>query len=158
MRAEPRPRKGLAAPGRTARVKASKPQSYEPRVDFVGAISVDGPLAAMTMTSSERKEAKIKGIRKPQMKRFLRENLAPWLEDGAIVVLDKGLNLKPSEVKEELKEGGAGDVKDVWILPTGTAKHISPLDNCLWHDLKEEVRKRSPDDEDETAEVVRLSS
>lgn len=158
MKAEPRPKKGLAAPGQEARVKASKPESYEPRIDFVGAVSAEGPVASMTMTSSDRKEEKIKGIRKPQMKRFLRDELGPKLAednlDDAIIVLDKGLNMKRAEVKQELEAGGA-EIEDVWILPTGTAKHISPLDNCIWHDLKESVRKRSPDDEEETAEVMK---
>lgn len=154
MRAEPRPKRGLAAPGKAARVKASRAESYEPRVDFVGAIGIKGPLAAMAMTSSDRKEENIKGIRKPQMKRFLRDELAPNLVDNAIVVLDKGLNFKVDEVKDALAEGGADDVEDVWILPTGTAKHVSPLDNCLWHELKEKVRKKSPGDEDETAKVM----
>ena len=67
--------------------------------------------------------------------------------------MDKGLNFKPDEVKEELKAGGA-EVEDMWILPTGTAKHISPLDNCIWHDVKEETRKRVPKDENEIAETM----
>ena len=61
------------------------------------------------------------------------------------------MSFRPEEVKEELKAGGA-EVEDVWILPTGTAKHVSPLDNCIWHDVKEAIRKSAPNDEDETAE------
>lgn len=68
--------------------------------------------------------------------------------------MDKGLNFKPEEVKREI-EAGEAEVEDVWILPTNTAKLVSPLDNCLWHDFKAEVRKRQPGGADDTAETMK---
>ena len=68
--------------------------------------------------------------------------------------MDKGLAFKEEEVKEEFKLAGINKVKDVWILPTNTAKYVSPLDNNLWHSLKERVRARKPRSEDGTARIV----
>ena len=58
--------------------------------------------------------------------------------------MDKGLSFKPEEAKEELKLGGAENLKDVWILPTNTAKFVNPLDNSLWHSLNSEYAQENP--------------
>jgi len=58
--------------------------------------------------------------------------------------MDKGLSFKEEEAKEQLTLGGAQNVHAVWILPKDTAKYVSPLDNTLWHSLKERVRARKP--------------
>ena len=69
--------------------------------------------------------------------------------------MDKGLSFKAEETKEQLTAGGAQNVKEVWILPTNSAKRISPLDNTLWHSLKERVRARKPRTEAGTARIVK---
>ena len=56
--------------------------------------------------------------------------------------MDKGLAFKKEEAKAALELGGTR--KEVWILPTNSAKYVSPLDNNLWHSLKERVRARKP--------------
>ena len=50
------------------------------------------PLASMTMTSEERKNEGVKGLRKTQVKRFLRRYSASELagkEKKGIIVMDK---------------------------------------------------------------------
>jgi transposase len=93
------------------------------------------------------------------VKDFLKRKLSPKLarmnEEKVIICMDKGLKLKPDEVKEAICEGGSQNIDSVWIFPTNTAKFVSPLDNTLWHSLKERVRSRKPGTEDETAEVLR---
>ena len=68
--------------------------------------------------------------------------------------MDKGLVLKREEVLQEIEAGGARNIHDVWIFPTSTAKYVNPLDNTLWHSLKERVRAREPQTEDETAAAM----
>ena len=46
-------------------------------------------------------------------------------------------------------------MEDVWILPTSTAKLVNPRDNCIWHDVKEEVWKQHPKTADETAKTMK---
>jgi len=166
MRAEPRNLRGLAPKGRLAVTKASKPEKYEPRVDMYGAIAYTGPLACETVTSTQRKDIVntrrkkkgVKGYTKSMLKKFLKEKLAPKIkrmkEKDVIIGLDKGLHMKKEEVLQELKDGGAKNILDAWIFPTSTAKYVNPLDNTLWHSLKERVRARKPESEDATATAM----
>ena len=74
---------------------------------------------------------------------------------NVIVCMNKGLSFKEEEAKEQLRAGGAQNVKEVYILPTNTAKQISPLDNTLWNSLKERVRARKPRTEGGTARILK---
>lgn len=167
LRSEPRPQKGLAPKGLTANTIADKPEKYEPRVDIMGAVSYNAPLACETKTSKQRqaisnprkKEKKgVKGYTKAMVKNFLRTKLAPKIQsmgiEKVIVCMDKGLSFKEEEAKEELRLGGAQNLLAVWILPRDTAKYVSPLDNTLWHSLKERVRARKPKTEAGTARII----
>ena len=91
------------------------------------------------------------------VKKFLRKKLAPRIKEmkveGVVVCMDKGLSFKEEEAKEELWAGGAQNVKEVCILPTSTAKYVSPLDNTLWHSVKQRVRARKPKSETELPEL-----
>ena len=129
LRAEPRPRTGLAPAGQVAKTRAKKPEKYEPRVDIMGAINYDKPLACETKTSTQRKSTKnkrtkkkgVKGYTKEMVKKFLKNKLAPQIQAmearKVIVCMDKGLAFKEEEAKEQLRLGGAQNVDKIWILP-----------------------------------------
>src|SRR5437763_15960139 len=97
---------GLAPLGQTPSTTAEKAEKYEPRVDIMGAISWNGPLACETKTSKQRKKIRnlrtrklgVKGYTKPMVKDFLSNQLAPKIEDmkakEVIVCMDKGLAFK----------------------------------------------------------------
>ena len=164
MRSEPRPLRGLAPSGQ---IPAEKAEKYEPRVDVMGAVGYHGPLAFETKTSTQRRVIQnprknkigVKGYTKPMVKNFLEKELAPKICEmkvkDVIVCMDKGLSFKEEEAKEQLRAGGARNVKGVWILPTNSAKRISPLDNNLWHSLKQRVRARKPRTEVGTARILK---
>ena len=61
------------------------------------------------------------------------------------------------EIEDELKKGGAKNIDEVWIFPTNAGKLCNPLDNNLWHSMKQNVRKDHPDGEDATAKLVKRS-
>ena len=44
---------------------------------------------------------------------------------------------------------------DVWIFPPNAGKLCNPLDDTLWHSMKQRVRKRKPDGEKEVAKVAK---
>jgi hypothetical protein len=167
MRSEPRPLRGLALSGQTPKTTAEKPEKYEPRVDIMGAVGYHAPLACETKTSTQRRRIPnprkgkigVKGYTKPMVKNFIKNELAPKIMEmkvkDVIVCMDKGLSFKEEEAKEQFRVGGAQNVKEVWILPTNTAKHVSPLDNTLWHSLKERVRARKPKTEAATAKILK---
>ena len=45
---------------------------------------------------------------------------------------------------EAFKAGRCREVVDVLFMTTASAKYLSPLDNPLWHSLRETVRKQHP--------------
>lgn len=170
LRAEPRQLTGLALRGRTPKTTAAKPDKYEPRVDIMGAIGYSGPLACETKTSTQRKaipnskkskkkqKKGVKGYTKDMVKKFLKDKLAPKIADmkikKVILCMDKGLSFKEEEAKEQLRLGGATNLTEVWILPRNSAKYVNPLDNTLWHSLKQRVRARKPRTEAGTARIL----
>jgi hypothetical protein len=114
----------------------------------MGAISGTQRVAFQTMTSIQRKMKGVKGWTKPMILNFIRVKVAKKIKEeklqGARVVVDKALCVSPQQIREELKKGGVEEAKLPVVLPTSSAKHVSPLDNTLWHQLKERVRNRKP--------------
>lgn len=166
MRTAPRKLKGLAPRGKPAITVVKKAEKYQSRVDMYGGVSYHGPLACETKTSQERKEIMnkktgkqgVKGYTKAMLKDFLTKKLAPKLKrkrEQMIVCMDRGLKVNKVEAKEALQQGGANNIQSVWILPTNSAKFVSPLDNSLWHAMKERARARKPETEKETGEILR---
>jgi len=165
MRSEPRKLRAISPRGTTPRVRAEKHEKYEPRVDMWGAITYSGPLVCETLTSKQRKKVTnsktkkkgVKGYTKSLVKKFLKTKLAPKIKElkqGPIICMDKGLAFKVEEVKEAIHDGGGTNLCDVWFFPTNTAKFVSPLDNNIWHELKERVRAQKPATEDSTARTL----
>jgi hypothetical protein len=162
LRSEPRKLKALAPRGQTPRVTTMKHEKYEPRIDMFGAIWYSGE----TVTSQQRREIVnqrtgkkgVKGYTKSMVTKFIEKKLAPKikkLEREIIVCMDKGLAFREDEVKEAIIRGGATNLHAAWIFPTNTAKFVSPLDNNLWHGLKERVRARNPLTEDDTGRIMK---
>lgn len=126
----------------------------------MAAISGDGRVALKIMTPEDRKEAETKGWRKYMVLRFIRENVAGYVRrhgiTGAVVVVDKALRVKAEEVKAEMEAGRAVEVAPAVVMPTSTAKYISPLDNNLWHELKHAVREHNAQTVDALVSAIRL--
>ena len=74
---------------------------------------------------------------------------------GVKVVVDKALRIKAAEVRAAMTAGGAEDVAPAVVLPTATAKFVSPLDNTLWHQLKSAVRRRETTTEEGIVRAIR---
>jgi hypothetical protein len=151
--------KGLAPKGKPAIDMGKTARSWGLRVDIMAAISGVGRVSLALMTATDRKEADTKGWRKRQVLRFIRVNVAGYVRrngiTGAVVVVDKALRVKAEEVKAEMENGHAVQVAPAVVMPTSTAKYISPLDNNLWHQLKHAVRKQNAQTEDELVAAIR---
>ena len=158
MKAEPRKLYGLAPKGKKARVVTNKPERYQARLDIWGAISYNKPLAIDIKTSEDRKKKGVKGYGKKDVKTFLRTKVAPKvaeMREDVILCMDRGFHFRPEEVDDELKKGGAQNIEDVWIFPVNGGKWCNPLDNNLWHSMKQRVRRQAPEDEKATAKMVK---
>jgi transposase-like protein len=158
MKCEPRRTHGLAPKGKKAKVETKKQERYQARLDIWGAISYNKALAIDIQTSDDRKLKGVKGYGKKDVKLFLRKKVAPQvakMKENVIVSMDRGFHFTPDEIEEELKKGGAKNIEDVWIFPPNAGKLCDPLDNTLWHSMKDKVRRNEPVDEKSTARAVK---
>lgn len=158
IKLESKPTYGLARRGHTAKESGKTREVWEPRVDFVGAVNWDGPIAPAATTPKDRKVDEVSGYTKTLMLDWITESLSGPISEmnskEVVVCMDKGLSLTEEEVKEELIDGGADNVKHVWIMPTNGGKILNPLDNCLWPEWKKKVREREPKTPDELAQIM----
>jgi hypothetical protein len=149
MKVNPGPTHGLALVGHSASVKGKRAKQWEDRVDFMGAVSGSTTLAIEFLTPKQRKDQGVRGWCKRHVLTFFRRKLARSVRkeeiDGVIVVVDKALRIRPHEIVAEMEEGGCRDIKRAIVMPPSTAKYLSPLDNTLWHQLKENVRNTRVD-------------
>ena len=83
-------------------MEASKPDRWEPRLDFWGAISDNKPLAIDIMKSSDRKKLNVKGYGKERTRSFFRKKLAPKIakemkHKDVIICMGKGFKFTVDE-------------------------------------------------------------
>jgi hypothetical protein len=139
---------GLAPKGKKSYVKSAKPVKYSERYDVMGVINGDGVLAQDILSPEQRKRAGVRGYTKHIILQWMQRTLSKIINQtgqiGVVIVLDKGLAIKSEEVKAAVEAGGCDRVAEVWIMPTGIAKHVNPLDNSLWHQYKNCVREAAP--------------
>ena len=148
----------MAPKGKKAKVTTQQAESYKPRLDIWGAISYNRPLAIDIKTPEDRKKKGVKGYGKKDVKLFLKRKVAPQvarMHGNVIVCMDRGFHFQAHEVENELKQGGASNIEDVWIFPVNGGKVCNPLDNTLWHSMKEQVRRVHPKDEKATVRAVK---
>jgi transposase-like protein len=158
IKCEPRRSHGLAPKGKKALVSTKKQERYQARLDIWGAISYNKALAIDIQNSEDRKRKKVRGYGKKDVKSFLRKKVSPKvaeMKESVIVSMDRGFHFTPDEIEKELKDGGAKNIEDVWIFPRNAGKLCDPLDNTLWHSMKEKVRKTNPVDEKSCAKAVK---
>ena len=121
---------------------------FPPRVVVIGGVAYGATLPLQIMTPDDRKRLGIKGWRKRMVLDWMRVCLAPSINalgvDGMVVVADKALRIRPADIVDAVRAGGCSRVRTAWLIPTAAAKLVSPLDNTLWHEYKERVRKRLP--------------
>lgn len=147
MRLNAAPTSTLVLPGEDAYVIAEDTTSYAKRFDMIACVNGDQVFPPIIFSPQERAEAGVKGINKKMLVKYIQEILAQAIgaldQYPIILTLDKA-NIHKGDLLQEFHDMGCQDVQHVWLMPTQAAKRMSPLDNALFHDWKERVRKRSP--------------
>lgn len=116
-------RHGRAPSGQ--RVNESVPRNYGEHLSWVGALSLRGMVASMTVQGAVDTIA---------FNTYVREILAPCLCPGDIVILDN-LNVhKASDLEAEVAQRGA---RVIWLPPY--SPDYSPIEQC-WSKIKECLR------------------
>ena len=121
--------------------------AYSKRFDMIACINIDKTFAPTIYTPTERSQAGVKGINTEMLKDYILSTLGQEtaaLDDPPLVLaLDRARIHSEEGILEAFSERG-GHVMQVLKLPPNAAKRLSPLDNALFHDWKEAVRKRCP--------------
>jgi hypothetical protein len=137
----------LVVPGEKQYVIAEDTTSYARRYDMIACCNGEQVFPPMIFTPQERTDAGVKGINKKMLIKYIQSILAQAIggidEYPIIMVLDKA-QIHKGELLQEFHDMGCQDVKEVCLMPTQAVKRMSPLDNALFHDWKERIRKRGP--------------
>jgi DDE superfamily endonuclease len=135
----------LVAPGEDENVEVEDSSNFAPRYDFIGSIAGDRPLPPIVFSPEDRKEWGQKGISGEMVIHYIETILAQAC--GALdqyplyLVLDKSTAHSKAKILDAFHDNGCQDLVDVWFFPTKGAKRMSPLDNSLFHQWKQRVRK-----------------
>lgn len=137
----------LVAPGEQEYVLATETSSYSKRFDMIACVSRERTFAPCIYSPSERKQEGARGVNTEMLQNYILSTLGQ--ETAALdnppltLVLDKASIHSEEKILEAFRERG-GHVTEIMKMPLNAAKRMSPLDNALFHDWKEAVRRRCP--------------
>jgi hypothetical protein len=137
----------LVAPGEQPWVVVEDTTSYAKRFDMIACINGDQVFAPTIYSPKDRAGSGVRGINTEMLVDCILNTLGQ--ETAALdnppltLVVDRAGIHSEERVLEAFRERG-GHVLNIIKMPTQAAKRMSPLDNSLFHDWKEAVRKRGP--------------
>lgn len=147
MTTEEAPSTTLALEGDHGIVQSGETSGYAPRFDMIACVNADRVFPPIIFTPKERAEAGVKGINKKMLVKYIQTILAQGigaLDQYPIILTIDRAPIHQGQLLQEFHDMGCQDVKDIWLMPKQAAKRMSPLDNALFHDWKERVRKHAP--------------
>jgi hypothetical protein len=139
----------IVLPGEQSYVVATETSSYARRYDMIACCVGDRVLMPKIYTPQERSEAGVKGTNGAMLLQFIDDTLAQAVEGldryPLTLVLDRApIHLNIDAIRQAFHDRGSQSIKDILLLPPNAAKRLSPLDNSIFHDWKQEVRKHCP--------------
>lgn len=137
----------ITLPGETKYVLVDDDTSYSKRFDMIACINGEQVFAPTIYTPKERSDAGVKGINTEMLIDYILSTLGQetWALDRAplTLVIDRSRIHNVDRMLEAFNERG-GHVMDITMMPSKAAKRLSPLDNALFHDWKQSIRKHGP--------------
>lgn len=141
------PTSTIVLPGEKQYVVVSDTSSYAKRFDMIACVNGDKTFAPVIYSPAVRSNAGVKGINTEMLIDYILSTLGQetWaLDDPPLtLVVDRSRIHNEERVMEAFQERG-GHVQRMLKMPPSAAKRLSPLDNSLFHDWKEAVRKHGP--------------
>lgn len=149
LRLNAAPNHTLVLPGEQPFVAATDTSSYAARYDMIAVCTGDRVLLPKVFTPAERKGAEVRGINSAMLQQFIDDTLAQAVEGldryPLTLVLDRAsIHKDTAAILQAFHDRGSESIKEILLMPPNAAKRMSPLDNALFHDWKEECRKRCP--------------
>jgi hypothetical protein len=149
LRLNAAPNHTLTLPGEQPLVEATDTSSYAARYDIIAVCTGDQVLLPKIFSPAERRGADVRGINGAMLHQFIDDSLAQAVEGldryPLTLVLDRApIHLNVDAIRQAFHDRSSQSIKDILLLPPNAAKRMSPLDNSLFHEWKEECRKRCP--------------
>lgn len=149
LRLSEAPTHTIVLPGEKAYVLATETSSYSRRYDMIACCVGDQVLLPKIFTPKERSDASVRGINGPMLQQFIDDTLAQAVEGldryPLTLVLDRApIHKDVNTLLQAFRDRGSECIKEIVLLPPNAAKRLSPLDNSLFHDWKQECRKHCP--------------
>jgi hypothetical protein len=143
------PNHTLVLPGEQSFVEATDTSSYAPRYDMIACCNGERVLLPKVFTPKERKGADTRGINSAMLQQFIDDTLAQAVEGldryPLTLVLDRAsIHKNVDAILQAFRDRGSESIKQILLMPPAAAKRLSPLDNALFHDWKEDCRKHTP--------------
>lgn len=140
-------RSTLTAPGEEPIALATSTTTYAHRYDMIACCSADKVFIPFIYSPTERVAAGLKGINTNVLLRYIHSTLGQEIaaleKKTIILVMDKASIHNKQKLIEALEEEHAA-VVEIILMPTSSAKRLSPLDNSLFHLWKHKVRENAP--------------
>lgn len=134
----------LVAPGGNSYVIVDDTTSYAHRYDMIACIAGDQVLPPIIYSPNERE----RGINARMLIDHINNLLAQAC--GALdryplyLLMDRSTIHNTENILQAFHDWGCQELAEVVLIPTQSAKRLSPLDNSLFHDWKEKVRASAP--------------
>lgn len=149
LRLSEAPTHTIVAPGEQAFVLATETSAYSKRFDMIAACVGDQVLLPKIFTPAERRGADVRGINRAMLLQFIDDVFAQAVEGldrwPLLLVLDRAsIHLDADIILQAFRDRSSESIREIVLMPPNAAKRVSPLDNCLFHDWKEECRKQCP--------------
>ena len=149
LRLSAAPNTTIVLPGEKPYLIAEETFAYSKRFDMIACCVGDSVLLPKIFSPKERANADVKGINGPMLLQFIDDLLAHVVEGldryPLTLVLDRApIHLNLDAIRQAFHDRGSESIKDILLMPPNAAKRLSPLDNALFHDWKEECRKHCP--------------
>jgi hypothetical protein len=149
LRLSEAPTHTLVLPGEQSFVEATETSSYSRRYDMIATTVGDQVLLPKIYTPRERSDAGVRGINGEMLRQFVDDTLAQAVEGldryPLTLVLDRApIHLDTNSLLQSFRDRSSESINEILLLPSNAAKRLSPLDNSLFHEWKEECRKHFP--------------
>jgi hypothetical protein len=144
LRVNEAPTHSIVLPGEQSYVVAENTTSYAKRFDMIACCTSMETLPPMIYAPDERR----KGITTDMLISYIRDFLAQ--SAGALdrypltLVVDRATIHNTDKMMQAFHDWGCQELTEIIKMPAMSAKRLSPLDNSLFHDWKERVRKHAP--------------
>jgi len=149
LRLSAAPNTTIVLPGEHAYVIAEETSAYSKRFDMIAVCTADRVLLPKIFTPKERADAEVKGINGAMLLQFIDDVLAQAVEGldryPLTLVFDRApIHKNLDAIRQAFRDRSSESIAEILLLPPNAAKRLSPLDNALFHDWKEECRKHCP--------------